>query len=328
MVELVIAGLTDSLRRKGSNRLFNLCTTTVCSGDRFSYYIPLFIYTLKRAYPEEMVKVFLRGKLNGRVKDILKEMRDRKMCDKHWSVLENQFEEYPHEKSTLNSLRFLLPAEEFVDCRFVYITDVDFIFFKQKKPPLDYFSQIMGAIGLPYAAVKGPTKKPFRKHLKHGWTGKYLRVAGGTVVVKSPEWFSVTKRAVEYYRKILKNSTHDDFDKIKAATYREYDEVMLGRIIRMSEMPVPMQKNRFINGVKIDSRYRHIHLGDFKFKKRWTNVGKMERILNDCNIKGFMKMELEPEWQRISSLCSECEMIDALLNNLREHVVHRGLKIK
>ena len=273
-----------------------------------------------------MVKVFLRGKLNGAVKAILEEMKDRKMVDKHWKVLEGQFEDYPHEKSTLNALRFVLPKQEFVDSRYVYITDVDFLFFRQKLSPLDYFAQVMGAVGLPYAAVKGPTRKPKRKRIKHGWTGKFLRVAGGTVVVKSPEWFSVTKRAVEYYRNILKSGEHDRFDKLKPASYREYDEVMLGRIIRMSEMPVPMQKNRFVNGEKIDPRYRHIHLGDFKFKTRWRNVAKMERILADHNIKEFIKLERDPNWQRISSLCSECELIETLLNNLREHVIHRGWK--
>ena len=98
-------------------------------GNTYQGFIPLFVYSINKAYPEVDIKIFIKGALNLKNKDRIKGMK----CD----IYDNFFKEYENRESMSNSLRFLVPSSYFKDYRDIYITDIDFIFFPQSRKYYD-----------------------------------------------------------------------------------------------------------------------------------------------------------------------------------------------
>jgi len=163
----------------------NVCITTVVSADRYAFYIPTFVYTAKRAYPEYGVKIYIRGKLPKPVKKILVEMKSLAVCpNNNWSVIEDQFLNFPHGISICNTLRHLIPSKNFEGYDYVYITDIDFLFFRHKITMGAYFARRMQEMKLPYASFRGPSNTPRRPGINgNGWKGDFVRIADGTLRV-------------------------------------------------------------------------------------------------------------------------------------------------
>ena len=155
-----------------------VCAATVCSADNFMYYIPLFAFSIGLAYPDWDVKIFLKGQLKDEI---------RALVPANTKIYEEMFLDYPDRVSTCNSLRFLIPSKYFEGYDYVYNTDVDFLIFPHKVTHLRYYSKIIDATGQPYAGARGPIRKPRRAEALDGWKGKMKRVAGGEVMLKTPD---------------------------------------------------------------------------------------------------------------------------------------------
>ena len=183
-----------------------LCFSTVSTSNHYEFFVPLFIYTTKRAYPDAGVKVFLKGKL----KDTIKRCLDKIPYD-GWEIKEHYFEDYPELPSITNSLRFLVPQIEYKGYDYIFIRDVDFLIFNHEMSHLDYFKKRMK--GLCYYGVRGPYNFPRRHSINEiGWKRNFTRIAGGTVLLKNPEWFESTAKATKLYRHNLKHGIHDEYD--------------------------------------------------------------------------------------------------------------------
>jgi len=298
---------------KESKGLQKHCITTVVSGNKYQDFIPLFVYSINRYYPEVDIHIFIKGSLNKKVKDQIKDMS----CKIH----DKCFEEYIDLPSMSNSLRFLVPSSIFMGYTSTYITDIDFIFFRQEKPYYKYFMDVVLKSGQPYAAVAGAPRFPKRPHVTPSWSGKFLRTAAGSVLL-TPEWFRKTKRARNIYREILRGERSEKIDNILPASYREYDEVMFCRLCREAGLKVPSgKKYTFLTGKSINSKYRHIHLGDFKFKKRYSSMSKMKRILHSKNVRQYDKMKEDPKWLELVK--GSCDRIKDMVANLNKHVYKR-----
>jgi len=278
-----------------------LCIATVVSADDYQTYIPIFIYTVKRAYPEYYIKIFLRGKLNDKIRGMLDTMKKCKYCDLGWEIKEKSLMEYPALVSTCNTLRHLLPEKEFKDFDYVYITDIDFIVFRHDPTLLEYFAQRIKKTKLPYASSRGPYQYPRRHHINGGgWKGNFTRISDGMLMLKVPEWFNQTEKARHKYEKLLRVGRPDGIDPHQPASYREYNEVMLYRICKQSKLETPKTKNKFVDGHGFKKLYRDIHLGDFKFNKR----NKEYRWIKPENFFNFEALQKDEIWQKI---CSELE---------------------
>ena len=291
-----------------------ICFTTFCSDNHYQYFIPIFVYSVKIAYPNAGVKVFLKGKLKDNIRDVLKEIEYP-----DWEVKENFFTHYPNMRSMCNSLRFLIPQEEYEGYDYIFIRDVDFIVFAHKFSHLDFFAKKMG--NDPIYAVRGPYRNPRRPEItSNGWTGDFSRIAGGTVVFKNPDWYNKTNSVTKEYRHNLKHGIHDEYDKHIPASYREYDEVMLYRICKKCKIKTPKIKNRDIHGSGISSLYRDIHLGDFD--KKWK-LKRLRRVLKKENIDNFLRLEQDPLWQKIKEAVWRNEKIRKPLKRLLKHTTVR-----
>ena len=297
--------------------------TTVCSADEFSYYIPMFIYSVKRAYPAYYVKIFVTGELPPDIKNFLPRLKQ--MCNYNWEILENQFSEVPKMRTYLNNaLRHFVPDEHYAGYDYGYITDVDFLIFRHKPTLKQHFERLIIKCKTPYVSARGPYRKPRRKNItRHGWIKKFKRVISGRVFFKVPEYLDKTKKQRDaYYRRILKDE-HDSWDTHKPGSYREYDEVMFNRILKESGLRTPRKPAKTVCGLPIGSTYRDIHLGDFKFDKRAHATGKLKKRIRDENINHFRKMENEAAWKEVVAVCCKNDKIREVMRRLRKHVTER-----
>jgi len=278
-----------------------VCISTVCSADEFSWYLPGMLYTINRSYPECFTKIFLKGKLNPDIKKVLDEFKVT-----NYEILEKQFSDVPDRTSTCNTLRHLVSGKHYEGFDYVFICDADFLFFRQDPPFYEYFANRIKKCKQPYAGFRGPRKMFYRPEISpDGWMGHFTRIADGTLMLKNPDWFKATRKARRKYLEIVRKGTHDKFDKHPACIYREYNEVMLYRICRMSRLKTPAKSRHFVDGKKFNFSYRQFHLGDFKFNGRFNVLKKMRRLLTESTARQFYELQNEPEWQRLCKAVSE-----------------------
>jgi hypothetical protein len=290
----------------------SICFTTVCTGNHYGFFVPMFVYSTKVAYPDAGVRVFIKGKIKPTVASCLEMIKYD-----GWEVKENCFMNYPRLPSITNSLRFLVGQEEFGSYDYIMIRDVDFVNFSHEVSHLDYFSKRMK--NSCYYGVRGPYNFPRRHSInKIGWKDHFTRIAGGTVLVKNPEWFEKTHKSVKKYRHNLKAEKHDKYDKHVPASYREYDEVMLYRICKESNLKTPRIKNKDLHGHHISNVYRDIHLGDFfKTPKR---PKRFKRVVAKENAQKFIELWSDPIWQEMTKKLSKNDKIATVLKRARRHL--------
>jgi len=240
--------------------------------------------------------------------ELLKEYKD-------WDIVENVFTEFPSRVSICNTLRHLIPKEFFAGFEYVYITDIDFLFFRHEPTLGQYFAKRIKRCKQPYAAFRGAINVPRRKDVnKIGWKGSFTRIADGTLMLKTPEWYERTdKFRIQYYKR-LKKSEHDKFDSIIPASYREYNEVMLYRICRLAGLETPSKKRHFIDGHKYDITFRDIHLGDMKYNYH----KRIKKNITKWNIKNFKLLEKNKTWKALCSVCEKDGTVKTNLNKLRK----------
>jgi len=301
-----------------------LCITTVSSADEFAGFIPLFVYSAAQAHPYADIKIWLCGKLTSYQRKALK------LCgNAPYEIIEDAFPDWPQKESTCNALRHLVPMKKLKNCAYTFVSDLDFIFVKTHTPIDHYYGKIMERTGQPHAGARGPlTKRRAPQIPSKEWDGIYTRIAEGTFCFKTKEWGEVTKGARGYYREVLKEGGPDSLDTIPSCSYRDYGEVMLYRIMKMSGLKTPEKKNCFIDGTTADPHFRMIHVGDFKFEKRRGRMGKMKRILPARNVSEFLELEKDSTWQEICSIVERHnKRVKYLMGKMRAHMRKREAKL-
>lgn len=261
--------------------------------------------------------VFVKGKLSPKLMAALAKLRRLPVCEAGWSVRPNAFKKYPDGVSMCNALRHVMPEKAFAGYRYVYITDIDFIAFRHKKTHLDYFKIEMDKSKQPYAGFRGPVRGFRRRGVTVlGWTGAFTRISSGNLMLKGPQWFKKTRSARRKYAAILKRRRQDPNDRIRPASYREYDEVMLYRICAASKLKTPKREGCTLSNKPFNRRYRDIHLGDFKFKKRLRKKG----LIHKDNIKAFKELQDDQGWGVAEHLATTNQTVRRRIHNMKEHV--------
>ena len=290
--------------------------TTVCSGDGFQYFVPPFIYCARQAYPEADVKIYIKGRILPRVRDALKLLDPQ-----GWEIIENAFEAYPTTGYICNILRLFIPRHTIKKYKYTYVTDVDFLMFRQNPTHWEYYAKIMKANGQPYAAFRSAIRRPRRLHIAPtGWRGIHTRIVCGTLMLHSKAWAKVTKQAIYEYRYRFKRGAPDGTDRHRPGSYREQDEVVLYRIVNRCGLPTPRRKWHFTGGNRFNNKYRDVHVGDFKFVRRSRSKRKLRPLLSYSNIKNFKRLEKDPKWQEIIKIACEEHGIRESMRRLRRWV--------
>lgn len=286
---------------------------TVCSADWYQYHIPMFVFTAARAYPECDVKVLVHGVLNDDVKNALS------IIDaKNFEVIENQYQSFPHSKYICNILRLFIPKSYLLKYDYVYVTDVDFLLFRQKPSHFQYYAAMMKTSGQPYGAFRSAITRPYRSEISAGgWRGNFTRIVAGTLMLNSSDWFKKAFPVVREYRNLFKKNKHDNYDPFLPGSYREQDEVTLYRICKKSGLKIPGRKGTFVGGKRFNVAFRDIHLGDFRKAK---SRRKLSWLITKQNVRRFKKLDTDTTWLKICNICCRNDEIRQCIRRLRKYV--------
>lgn len=269
------------------------CFTTVVSADHYQNYIPLYCLAL-RTWSLDDIIIKVRGKLSPGCWQSLKGIKDV-------FIYEDFFTEYPFHISTTNSLRFV--SDEMVfDYDYTMITDIDLLILQD--PWKWHYKNITK--DHPFSGYHGARVKPVRLEICKSWSGEFERVAGGYFCA-TRQWFDATRFARTKFGIALLDG--------RCGNYRENDEVILGNIIKSSNMQVPSEKY-------YPRDLRGLHLGDFKFNKRWINMDRMKNLLTKKNIELYLKLCKTQQWIDTVKLLHD-SLLDTILTRVLAHIRSR-----
>jgi len=281
-----------------------VCITTITTSNYYQLYLPMFIYTLRKEYPEYAVKTFIKGKLSRATKSALKLMNLE--YEKPITV----FEKIKEKESTINCLRFLVPESHFKHFDYVIFVDIDLMLYRTDPDLLKWHQKRQRRMKTVYAGHHGPWRRKYRPEIApRGWRGKFERVSGGFLMV-TPHWFAATRRARKMYLK--------EAEAGRLGGFREFDEVMLGRIMKKSGLPMPPF------GFSRD--LRGIHLGDFKasMSHRYGSKKKMKKYASKKNIRKFFEYEKDPVWKGIVKIAEKnSKEIKCIMGKARHYLQKR-----
>lgn len=128
--------------------IFKLCFAPFVFG-KYSRYIPLYIYSILKSYPDYFVKVFFRDFLSIKEKECLDLLR--KQLSLNFEVVENFYSNVKTEHPKL--LRWLIKEEYFLDFENIYFGDIDFLIVKESSSILKSHLKHCKKINLPYSNV-------------------------------------------------------------------------------------------------------------------------------------------------------------------------------
>ena len=136
-----------------------LCVTTCVDGP-YQSYVPLWLYCLRRSYPEYGATVFVADALRPDVKAALLPFA----ADKQVRIVEGEFDGYPTPHRYPAYYRFLLftPARvqrywKLYDA--VYVTDGDLMIVREDPPLVEQHCRHMVALNMNYSNVLRPLNK-------------------------------------------------------------------------------------------------------------------------------------------------------------------------
>lgn len=107
-------------------------------------YIPTFVYTVNKAYPEYHIKLFIRDELPDYIRPTLDGAE----------VVENYFSRRGKTNDPAKLpyyLRFLIPYDDLQEFDQVFICDIDLLMLREATPLHEQRNTIMKQIGLPFA---------------------------------------------------------------------------------------------------------------------------------------------------------------------------------
>ncbi len=134
-----------------------LCISIFTFGD-YARYIPYYIYTMLKSYPNYYVKVFHKDRLPNEVKTSLNVIK-RKLSG-NFEMKENFLRNTKLPDAQVGkAYKYLMPYEEYAGFDNVYIGDVDFLIINEKPSLLEGHLKNCKSTGLPYSNQVRPNTK-------------------------------------------------------------------------------------------------------------------------------------------------------------------------
>ena len=214
-----------------------VCFTSFVYGW-YQDFIPLFIFSVLKAYPQHFVKIFLYEELTESNRASLELIKD---FSSSFEVVENvkEFDAFkiPHKAA----YRFLMTREYFPEFEYIYFSDIDFIVYNN-------FDDNFYELHLKYCEKSG---FPFSNSWNYDW-GRY-RMYGLHFVIKTP-YFDIMDKQIQIMKGQNKFKTQVSYN----AADPTYDEEMLFYMISHEfDLTQIMNHGRNFPGV---------HLAEFKMK--------------------------------------------------------------
>lgn len=235
---------------------------TIVSGW-YQWYVPMFLYMMKKELPAAVPLVYIRGDVT-----LPKEWADQ--C-KRSDVLED----FPDGGYTTAALRYVFSDPEIRSFDYVHITDSDMMLMAETPDLINQHCRHMGRFDLGCydnyvsAFANGLPKCP-----------------GVHFVTKA--WWDKTHEAREHFGKDLKKEGSKSW---------EWDEIMLGGIIKLSHLPLSL--------MPILWAHHGVHLGDWRRRLQKGHQYPSPEASHQMLIK---RMVGDPEFMEIVRMCEpHCE---------------------
>lgn len=133
---------------------YEMCITQFVFGD-YTRYIPLYIYSVLKAYPEYYLKIFVGGRLNQSEAEAL-----ALMPSGNYEIIEGYCEDKVKKGKWCKYVRRLVPFEEYKEFKYVYHGDVDFIILPETPGLKEWHIAHCKKHSLPFSnAVRPGTKR-------------------------------------------------------------------------------------------------------------------------------------------------------------------------
>lgn len=133
---------------------YNLCFSSFVFGN-YQKYIPFYIYSIYKTYPESFTKIVIEEKLELSIAETLKYIKQNTNYEFEVLELKTSFSDYERFKmkgsGAKTMMRWLFDSSYFKDCNYVYIGDVDIIFLAEKISLLDLHIAQMKEIAAPFS---------------------------------------------------------------------------------------------------------------------------------------------------------------------------------
>lgn len=234
----------------------DICIVGYSYGHKYTSFIPIYIYSILKSYPDYSVLVFCDNKLDDQVRDNLKLLEglgDFEVVENYkFGLNENQkIMGFP---GTRKSLRWLFFDERFSDFKSIYIGDIDMFMCRESIDIYQQHNSHCEKLGLPYSnyirvtsKVLKPSIKLILKNLFHSDIKALLSMSKrkeihfsrltGLHFVKTQDYYSkISPLFEEFIELITEKASSVDKDIYYLS---EYDEAVLYKLIEKSGIGLP-----------------------------------------------------------------------------------------
>jgi hypothetical protein len=134
-------------------KLESICFSSFVFGS-YSKYIPYYIFSINKNYPDAFIKIFVDKYLDSKVKEAIKVIRDHKITNFEIITLERnilEFTSYKIKGGGGKLIRWLVDSSYFKEFSYVYIGDIDILFLKEKQTLLKFHKEQLKFLNVPFS---------------------------------------------------------------------------------------------------------------------------------------------------------------------------------
>lgn len=269
-------------------------------------YIPFFIYSIHKSYPEYTVRIFLRESLNDITRRNLMLLRDK--CD--FQIQEHYLDHLGRSDDAAKKpyyLRWLIPEYSFkgIDCAFV--CDVDLLMLHEKQPMHEQRLEICDLNAVPFANYERDPHEEYPPRIT-GWhfikVGEYFKQAGAIIDRLRNQDIDITSLQHKYcYPNGLGEMQWGQESLLHFIIRESFGQVDLTR-------KFPTHHGIHLGPIRADL-HKRFYAGDRQMRDRfglngpyWTSAGAFEYIndkmvkillanLGDCHVKTIITKFIE-----------------------------------
>lgn len=123
-----------------------ICLTTYICGDKYQDFIPLIIYSVKKAYPDYYLMIFIKGKIRSDLNEIIEILRTSLGGD--FEIIEHTFDDCKiMTPIAAQSFRWVIWSDKFLNFDYLYFIDADIFYIKEPIPLHEQHIRHMQYIG-------------------------------------------------------------------------------------------------------------------------------------------------------------------------------------
>jgi len=238
-----------------------LCLAFYVSSKKYQWYIPMFLYFLKKAYPEYFCIIAYQTTLSREVHDSIQIIGSNNSV-----VYENVYNDYP---DVCKFLRWVMYFEDFKQFDYVYIGDIDIMLVRENPSLLDRHIYISKKYGLIYSNT-------------FDYPDRGERMSGINFFEQKP-YFDKMLPVMEKYRKKL--SMLGQVEEFYNHKLKHYDNQFAINVM-MKEAGIKIDKEA--KNYENVFQYSGIHLGESRCKGRWDVYFQTQKS-QQSYFRGFCK---------------------------------------